>query len=111
MTPNLFGWWLAICCVALLSASCTGASSGGTGGIGGVGATGGTGGLSCDESSIQACLDLQDCCRAILINPVFFQSCNSVVLQCDRARCLELLAGYPQCAPEPEIDAGTPDAG
>jgi len=56
----------------------------------------------CDEAAIQSCLDLQDCCRAILVSPVFFESCNSVVLQCDQAQCLELLAGYPQCAPEPE---------
>jgi len=44
-----------------------------------------------------ACLDLQNCCRAVLINPVFFQSCNSVVCQCDEARCNEVLAGYVQC--------------
>ena len=55
----------------------------------------------CDDAAIQSCLDLQDCCRAILVSPVFFESCNSVVLQCDQAQCLELLAGYPQCAPEP----------
>jgi hypothetical protein len=65
----------------------------------------------CDDAAIQSCLDLLDCCRAILINPIFFQSCNSVVLQCDQAQCLQVLAGYPQCAPEPEIDAGTPDGG
>ena len=63
----------------------------------------------CDEAAIQSCLNLQDCCRAILVSPVFFESCNSVVLQCDEAQCLDLLAGYPQCAPEP--DAGVPDAG
>ena len=56
----------------------------------------------CDEAAIQSCLDLQDCCRAILVNPVFFDSCNSLVLQCDQTQCLKLLAGYPQCAPEPE---------
>jgi hypothetical protein len=63
----------------------------------------------CPDTAILSCLDLQDCCRAILINPVFFESCNSVVLQCDQAQCLEVLAGYPRCAPEP--DAGVPDAG
>lgn len=63
----------------------------------------------CTDAAIQSCLDLQDCCRAILVNPVFFESCNSVVLQCDQSQCLELLAGYPRCAPEP--DAGVPDAG
>ena len=55
----------------------------------------------CNEAAIQSCLDLQDCCRLILVSPVFFESCNSVVLQCDQVQCLELLAGYPQCAPEP----------
>jgi hypothetical protein len=68
----------------------------------------------CDEQAIQTCLDLQDCCTAILVNPVFFESCNSVVLQCDQAQCQQVLDGYPQCAPEPEpempeADAGTPD--
>jgi len=56
----------------------------------------------CDEPAIQSCLDLLDCCRAILVSPVFFESCNSVVLQCDQAQCLKVLEGYPQCAPEPE---------
>ena len=67
----------------------------------------------CDEAAIQTCLDLQDCCRAILVSPIFFESCNSVVLQCDQAECQRVLDGYPQCAPEPEpeLDAGTPDAG
>ena len=69
----------------------------------------------CDDAAIQSCLDLLDCCRAILVNPIFFESCNSVVLQCDQAQCLQVLAGYPQCAPEPEpepeLDAGTPDGG
>jgi hypothetical protein len=55
----------------------------------------------CDEPAIQSCLDLLDCCRAILVSPVFFETCNSVVLQCDQAECLRVLAGYPQCAPEP----------
>ena len=65
----------------------------------------------CDDAAIQSCLDLLDCCRAILVSPVFFESCNSVVLQCDQAQCLQVLAGYPQCATEPETDAGTPDGG
>jgi hypothetical protein len=69
----------------------------------------------CDDAAIQSCLDLLDCCRAILVNPVFFESCNSVVLERDQAQCLDVLAGYPQCAPEPEpepeMDAGTPDGG
>jgi hypothetical protein len=111
MIPSFFGRLLAIGCVLLLSAGCSGASSGGTGAIGGVGGTGGAGGGQCEEAAINDCLDLLDCCRAILINPVFFQSCESVALQCDQDRCLEVLAGYPQCAPEPEIDAGTPDGG
>jgi hypothetical protein len=65
----------------------------------------------CTEEAIQSCLDLLNCCRSILVSPVFFDSCNSVALQCDQARCLEVLAGYPRCAPEPELDAGTPDGG
>jgi hypothetical protein len=73
----------------------------------------------CDDAAIQSCLDLLDCCRAILVNPVFFETCNSVALQCDQAECLRVLAGYPQCAPEPEpdpepaleMDAGIPSAG
>jgi len=67
----------------------------------------------CDDAAIQSCLDLLDCCRAILVSPVFFESCNSVVLQCDQAQCLQVLAGYPQCKPEPEpeMDASTPDGG
>ena len=56
----------------------------------------------CDEAAIETCLDLQECCRAILINPVFFETCNSVVLQCDESRCQDVLDGYPQCAPEPD---------
>jgi hypothetical protein len=56
----------------------------------------------CDDAAINACLDLQDCCRAILVNPIFFQSCNSVVLQCDKTACEQVLAGYPQCAPTEE---------
>jgi hypothetical protein len=54
----------------------------------------------CDDAAIQTCLALQTCCESILLNPTFFQSCNSVVLQCNRARCQELLDGYPQCAPQ-----------
>lgn len=57
----------------------------------------------CDDAAIQTCLDLLDCCRAILINPVFFETCNSVVLECDPVRCQTVLDGYPQCAPEPEL--------
>jgi hypothetical protein len=68
-----------------------------------------------DEAAIGSCLDLLNCCRAILVNPVFFESCQSVVRQCDQVQCLQVLAGYPQCAPEPdpepEMDAGTPDGG
>ena len=93
-------WRLALAsCLAALSLGC-GSSSGSAGGSGGVGGAGdGVGGVggACDVSAINACLDLQNCCRAILVNPVFFQSCNSVVLQCDEARCLEVLSGYVQC--------------
>jgi len=56
----------------------------------------------CDEAAVDTCLNLLNCCRATLINPVFFQTCNSVVLECDPVRCQTVLDGYPQCAPEPE---------
>ena len=48
------------------------------------------------------CTELLECCAAILINPVFFQTCNSVVQECDQVRCQNVLDGYPQCAPDPE---------
>ncbi len=57
----------------------------------------------CDEVAVNICLDLLNCCRAILINPVFFETCNSVVLECDPVRCQTVLDGYPQCAAEPEL--------
>jgi hypothetical protein len=56
----------------------------------------------CDEAAVNICLDLLDCCREILINPVFFESCNSVAQECDAVRCQTVLDGYPQCAPNPE---------
>jgi hypothetical protein len=84
--------------VAILAAGCGSPSGSGPGGSGGQG-FGGQGGAegTCDVEAVNACLDLQNCCRAILVNPVFFQSCNSVVLQCNEARCLEVLAGYVKC--------------
>lgn len=70
---------------------------------------GGAGG-QCPTEATNACLDLQNCCRAILVNPVFFQACNDVVLQglrdCEGAQCDAVLAGYPQCAPEPDAGVG-----
>ncbi|MGB8330602.1 MAG: hypothetical protein WCE62_10780 [Polyangiales bacterium] len=51
----------------------------------------------CDDAAIDTCLLLLDCCESILTNPTFFQSCNSVVLECNQARCQALLDGYPQC--------------
>ena len=96
--PITRSWRLALAgCLVVLSLGCSSpsGSGGGTGGTGG-GGVGGMGG-SCTDVAINACLDLLDCCRAILVNPVFFQSCNSVVLQCDEQRCRELLAGYVQC--------------
>lgn len=106
---NFKRWWraAAVGCLILVSIGCDD-SSGYTGG-GGVG--GADPGPPCDEAAIQKCLDLQDCCRAILVNPVFFQSCNNVVLQCDEAQCQEVLDGYPQCAPDPEPDAGVGGGG
>jgi len=56
--------------------------------------------IVCDDAAIQTCLALQTCCESTLLNPTFLQSCNSVVLQCDRVRCQELLDGYPECAPQ-----------
>jgi len=58
----------------------------------------------CDEDAKTKCEELLDCCRAILVSPVFFQSCSSVVELCDMRRCQEVLDGYegiPQCEPEP----------
>ena len=65
----------------------------------------------CDDDARETCLALLECCSAILINPIFFQSCNAVVQQCDRLACQRLLDGYPQCAPPPPPDAGAEDAG
>jgi hypothetical protein len=80
----------------VLCAAC-GSSGGAAGGNGGDQGVGGAGGAQCDVAAANACLDLQSCCEAILINPVFFQSCNSVVLQCDEAACRALLEGYVRC--------------
>ena len=95
------GWRLALAgCLVFLFLGCsdpaesTGAAGGmGGGGMGGLGGAGG----DCTTDAINACLDLQNCCRSILVNPVFFQSCNQVVLQCNEERCSEVLAGYVQC--------------
>jgi len=109
MTFNDFSWLAAAGCLALLigvpvsgcgDGDTSVAGAGGTAGNVGVGGMVGTD--QCDEAAAQTCLDLLDCCRAILVNPVFFQSCNSVALQCDQAQCQEVLDGYMQCAPEPE---------
>ena len=89
-------WRLALAgCILACSVGC-GDSGGGAAGGGGFGGVGGTGG-ACDVDAVNACLDLQNCCRAILVNPVYFQSCNSVVLQCDEVQCQALLEGYVQC--------------
>ncbi len=56
----------------------------------------------CDDAEGGTCDELLDCCRAILINPVFFQTCNSVVDECDPVQCQTVLDGYPQCAPVAE---------
>lgn len=55
----------------------------------------------CDQAAIDTCFALQQCCLEILVNPVFFESCNSVVLQCDQLACQALLDGYPQCVENP----------
>ena len=63
----------------------------------------------CNDAAIDACFRLQQCCRSILVNPVFFQSCNAVVLQCNEAACRELFEGYVRCtARESELE---PDVG
>ena len=112
-------WRLALAgCLVFLFLGCSDpARSTGAGGMGGDG--GGMGGLGgaagdCTDDDINACLDLQNCCRAILVNPVFFQSCNAVVLQCNEQRCIEVLAGYDTyaaCRPEPEPDGGVGGGG
>ena len=90
------GWRLALTvglvCLGLGCGDPAG-SGGNTGGVGGLGGAGG----GCTTEAINACLDLQNCCRAILVNPVFFQSCNNVVLQCNEQLCNEVLAGYVRC--------------
>lgn len=63
----------------------------------------------CDADADRKCTELLDCCRAILINPVFLQSCQAVVDRCDELECQQALDGYEQCA-SPEPDAGA-DAG
>ena len=108
-------WRLALAgCLVFVSLGCSdpATSGGGTGATGGFGGTGG----ACTQdivNSINACLDLQNCCRAILVNPVFFQACNGIVLLCDRDKCLEALAGYPypECMPEPQPDGGVGGGG
>lgn len=109
MTSGDSSWLAAAGCLALLlcvtASGCSdgGGSNGGGGGTAGNVGVGGMGGTDqCDEAAAQTCLALLDCCRAILVNPVFFQSCNSVALECDQAQCQEILDGYVQCAPEPE---------
>ncbi len=65
----------------------------------------------CDDAAIDTCFALLQCCRSILVNPVFFQACNSVVLQCDQTACQELLDGYPRCVerePENGSEAASP---
>lgn len=51
----------------------------------------------CDQAALDTCFALQQCCLSILVNPVFFESCNSVVRQCDQLACQALLDGYPRC--------------
>lgn len=51
----------------------------------------------CNDAAINACLDLQECCQAILVNPVFLQSCEGVVFECNERKCRQALAGYPRC--------------
>lgn len=87
----------AVGCFVLVLALACGSSDAGFVGAGGLEGLGGSAGSTCDVAAVNACLDLQTCCREILISPVFFQSCNAVALQCNKERCLEVLAGYPRC--------------
>jgi hypothetical protein len=86
-------------CFLLCSIGC-GSSNGSAGGGGGDSGGGGAGG-ACDVADVNACLDLLNCCRLVVTNPVFFQSCESVALLCDADRCAQVLAGYKICS---EID-------
>lgn len=52
----------------------------------------------CDQAALDTCFALLQCCQSILVSPVFFESCNSVVRQCNQSACQELLDGYPRCA-------------
>jgi hypothetical protein len=91
-------WRLAVlACVAPLALACS--SSTEPSGGGGQGGSGGVGGTPvCDlDTQFDCCLDLLSCCEAILVNPVFFQSCNAVVLRGDDAECRDVLAGYVRC--------------
>lgn len=74
---------------------------------------GGAGGQCPTIDAANACLDLQNCCLAILVNPVFFEACNSLAGLCDEQKCLDALAGYPypECMPEPEPDGGVGGGG
>ncbi len=86
-------------CLLFSSLGC-GSSDTNAGGVGGDSGGGGAGG-ACDVADVNACLDLLNCCRLILTNPVFFQSCESVALLCNADRCERVLAGYKICS---EID-------
>ena len=45
-----------------------------------------------------SCCDrLFSCCRAILVSPVFFESCRGVVDQENETQCIAVLLGYPRC--------------
>jgi hypothetical protein len=110
------GWRLAVAsCFVFVSLGCSdpATSSGGAGGTGATGGLGGAGGNCPDSDAANACLDLQNCCRAILVNPVFFEACNSLVFLCDEQKCTDALAGYPypECVPEPPPDGGVGGGG
>jgi hypothetical protein len=89
---------LALAGCLLLSLLGCGSSEGNPGGGGGDPGVGGVGGAGCNVDDVNACLDLLNCCRLILTNPVFFRSCESVALLCDADRCEQVLAGYTICS-------------
>ena len=51
----------------------------------------------CGGDRGNCCDALFSCCRAILVSPVFFESCQNVVDQGDEIQCIGVLLGYPRC--------------
>lgn len=62
--------------------------------------TAGTGPVCREEEEAQCAL-LLDCCESILLVPPILADCMDVVNDCDTVACLNVLAGYTQCAQPP----------